>query len=743
MNHPTAAEESPDANRPAESVSADDEVTELRLRLHEGLPTGMSGSGAAAPDKQRPGTGAPLDGDSTQVFQDTIIEDWGDEAEVTMVMPSSQPPTPASPRPPAVDTGIPDAPGASQTAVRPGEGEVTVAAGVPSTAVPATNPSAEPELESKLGPVLEMESAAKPGPVTWPSVAGSTGVDGTPRRMERYEIRRRLGQGGMATVYLAHDPKIGRDVALKLLHPSLSADDECRTRFMREARAAGSLSHPHIVIVHDVGEIDGTPFMAMELLEGDSLAEVLEKEQVLPIRDVVSLGIELGAALEYAHGKGVVHRDIKPANIMMLPDHRGIKVTDFGIAHIEQAGVQQHTVVGAVLGTPQYMSPEQARGDKLDGRSDLFSVGIVLYQALTGDRPFKGETMFSIAQQITSTVPPPITTRRPDTPPSLRRVVEKCLAKQPEQRFASGAELGRALRRVAAELDAAAAEKHKPRILPLRLKWALMMAGIVALVMGVAATVITQRQYSALLAQASDYGAAFTRFIGRQNAAQMLSEEWEVIDVAVQEAMRTRNFERITVIDKGGIVRVSTIPDLVGKPYKSAATPIGSLAGEVSASRYDTPAGPVLGFDAPVTFRDQQVGRVMLGVPERPLAQVARLSITLMVVLAVVTVAAVAVAMYFVANWFAKPIKLVVESMEELSRGHYGHRIAETRSDEFGELFTAFDRLAGALQRRAESEPGTSPSLTLAPTMDARPAAQAGDAAATPSPAPARPQRDA
>ncbi len=537
-----------------------------------------------------------------------------------------------------------------------------------------------------------------------PGKSAGDGPDSALRQVGRYQIRQRLGRGGMASVYRAHDPTIGRDVAIKFLHASLSEDEECRTRFVREARAAGALSHPNIVVVHDVGELEGRPFMAMELLEGQSLAEVLQAQPTLSIRDVLTLGMQLARALEYAHARGIVHRDIKPGNIMLLADKSAMKVTDFGIAHIEDASMQQQTLVGAVLGTPQYMSPEQTRGEKLDGRSDLFSAGIVLYQALTGERPFKGDNMVVVAQQIANSEPPPINTRRPDTPAALRRVVERCLAKQPEQRYASGTEVANALRKVYDELEAAEAEKNKPRILPLRLKWALMMAALVALVMGITTAVISQRQYSALMAQASDYGAALTRFIAAQNAAAVLGEEWEVVDIAVQETMKTRNFERITVIDSAGVVRASTVPGLAGQPYKpAAAQALASLAGGgVSASRYQAAGAPVLGFEAPVMYRDRQVGRVALGVLEGPLSEVARLSITLMVVLALVTVAAVALAMFFVANWFARPIQLVVDSMGELAMGHYGHRIAEKRRDEFGQLFAAFDQLAGALQQREQ-----------------------------------------
>lgn len=570
------------------------------------------------------------------------------------------------------------------------------------------------------------------------SLQGAAGV----QQVGRYLIRERLGRGGMATVFKAHDPTINRDVAIKFLHASLCADDEYRARFLREARAAGGLSHPNIVVVHDVGEIDGRPYMAMELIEGTSLAEELEKNKQMPIRDVVVMGMQLARALDYAHVRGIVHRDIKPGNIMRLAGSQTVKVTDFGIAHMDDRGededtdAAQHTRIGDVLGTPQYMSPEQANGEKLDGRSDLFSTGIVLYQMLTGRRPFRGDSLVAVATRITTEDPPPITKQRPDVPASLRRVVDRCLAKQPGNRFQTGRELSDALAKVLAELDEIAREKNRPRIVPLRVKWAAMMAAIVAVVMGLTAAIITQRQYAAMMDQVSDYGASLARMIAQQNAAAVLGEDWEQVDVGVQEIMKTRNFERVTVIDLGGIVRVSSNSGLVGQPYRPEATETIGKHGAIAATRYAGANGsPILGFEAPIFFQDKQVGRVALGVPEEPLTQVARLSIMLMVVLAVVTVLAVAIAMYFVANWFAKPIRLVAESMAEIGKGRFDHRINEQRKDEFGELYVAFDAMAQALQDRAAAGIDTPLPPTLATprtgihsTRDATPGSDTGPA---------------
>ena len=517
----------------------------------------------------------------------------------------------------------------------------------------------------------------------------------------RYQILERIGRGGMATVFKAHDPTIGRDVAIKFLHASLCEGEDYRARFLQEARAAGGLSHPNIVIVHDVGEIEGRPYMAMELLGGTTLAEELEASKTIPVRDAVVVGIQLARALDYAHAKGIVHRDIKPANIMRVAGSRTIKVTDFGIAHMDSSNeASLRTRAGDVLGTPQYMSPEQTRGEKLDGRSDLFSAGIVLYQMIAGHRPFRGDSLVAVATKIANEAAPPIDKTRTDVPNSLRRLIDRCLAKNPAQRFQSGAELADALVKVLAEIDEDARERNKPRIVPLRVKWALMMAAIVAVVMGISATLITQRQVSALMSQAIDYGASTARFMAAQNAALVLGEEWEAVEVLVEKIMKTGDYERITVADANGVVRAASDSKLVGQPYKAPSGERLGTRDKVVAERYFVGGEPMLGFDVPVTFQEQTAGRVTLGIRERPLTEVARLSISLMVVLAVVTVLAVAVAMYFVANWFAKPIKLVGESMGEIAKGRFDHRINEQRKDEFGELYAAFDAMAAALEER-------------------------------------------
>ena len=231
----------------------------------------------------------------------------------------------------------------------------------------------------------------------------------------RYRIMRKLGSGGMADVYLAEDEELGRRVAIKILNDKYAPDDQFVERFRREAKNAAGLSHPNIVSIYDRGEAEGTYYIAMEYLDGRSLKELVVARGPLPIPDAIAATRQVLSALRFAHRKGVVHRDIKPHNVMADADGR-LKVTDFGIA---RAGVSQMTEAGSIIGTAQYLSPEQARGAPVDQRSDLYSMGIVLYEMLTGQVPFTGESPVEIAMKHLSDPPrPPRCSARTSRPTS-------------------------------------------------------------------------------------------------------------------------------------------------------------------------------------------------------------------------------------------------------------------------------------------------------------------------------------
>jgi serine/threonine protein kinase len=260
-------------------------------------------------------------------------------------------------------------------------------------------------------------------------------------RLGKYKLLAKIGQGAMGEVHRAHDPGLNRDVALKMVSTGLATSPEHTTRFKREAQSAAQLNHPNIVTVFDFGEEAGKIFMAMELLEGQDLRRLIGSPALGDPARVIDLTLQICEGLEYAHSKNVIHRDLKPGNIRVLPNGR-IKILDFGLARL---GASEMTQTGVVMGTPNYMSPEQAQGATADARSDIFAVGALMYEMLTGQKAFDGESVHSVINQVATREPTPLAQRRSDLTPSLINVVEKALAKDPKGRFQTAREMRAAL----------------------------------------------------------------------------------------------------------------------------------------------------------------------------------------------------------------------------------------------------------------------------------------------------------
>ncbi|HEX7280890.1 MAG TPA: serine/threonine-protein kinase, partial [Vicinamibacterales bacterium] len=276
---------------------------------------------------------------------------------------------------------------------------------------------------------------------------------GAGARLGPYEIVAPLGAGGMGEVYRAKDSRLNRTVAIKVLAEDAANDSDRRERFEREAKAISALDHPNICPLYDVGDHQGTYFLVMPCLEGETLADRLTRGPV-PVDQAIKTAIEIATALDVAHRHGIIHRDLKPGNIMLTK--AGVKLLDFGLAKLKKAEgplgettMVKGTGVGTLLGTMPYMSPEQIEGRDVDARSDIFSFGAVIYELITGERAFKGDTAASVIGAIMKDQPPPITSRQPLTPAALDHVVATCLEKDPEERWQSAADIARELKWIA------------------------------------------------------------------------------------------------------------------------------------------------------------------------------------------------------------------------------------------------------------------------------------------------------
>jgi serine/threonine-protein kinase len=316
-------------------------------------------------------------------------------------------------------------------------------------------------------------------------------------KLGRYAIQSELGRGAMGVVYKATDTALERTVAVKTVNMALERDgaEKYEARFYQEARAAGSLNHPNIVTVYDVGKEGNVAYMAMEFIEGEELRSLLASGRALPVSQAVSIAAQVAEGLAYAHQHGVVHRDIKPANIMVLADGP-VKITDFGIARM-RASNDELTQSGMMLGSPKYMSPEQVIGKRADHRSDIFSLGVILYEMLTGSAPFTGENVTALMYQIVNFVPPAPSAVNPAVPELLNFIAAKMLAKPLEERYPSAQELANDLRNCERQISAPTAITQPLR--PLGLGTAGLAAG--ALAAGTEPELAVTQAQSVVLAQ--------------------------------------------------------------------------------------------------------------------------------------------------------------------------------------------------------------------------------------------------
>ncbi len=525
----------------------------------------------------------------------------------------------------------------------------------------------------------------------------------------RYRIDGRLGEGAMADVFRAFDPGIGRTVAIKVLKPEYGRDPELGERFLREARAAGALNHPNIATVYDVGEADGVAYIAMELIEGQPLDTLLLAQGRLPYERVLALGQQLASALDYAHRAGVVHRDVKPSNILLSADGRTAKLLDFGVARIGDIDVSgtdgrlARTQVGQMIGTPRYMSPEQALGIPVDQRSDLFSLGVVLYEMVTGKVAFPGMGLATLAIQIAQERVEPITRSAADCPPGLRFVIDKLLAKKPEQRFADGHAVYEALTR---EIAATAEAAPGRRGLPLKVKLPLALVTVTAIALVASVSSILERQQRTLEHMAIVSGRSIAAFVTGNTAVLAADnaglapeqQDWTALQAFVASASRDQEIRDMVVADTGGIVRAADDAKLIGTRYRRTAgeAAIGSDAGVTAAP--DRGRGAGLRFVRPIRYAGAEFGTVDLVLRRTALDAAIDNARMLLTVLSLVIMGVVLVIGYLSGAMVARPLARLRKALDEAAKSDFALRISHRRRDEFGAAFDAFNRAAAAVE---------------------------------------------
>jgi len=528
------------------------------------------------------------------------------------------------------------------------------------------------------------------------------------RRIGRYELGPEIGRGNMAAVYRAFDPRLQRELAIKLLRPGFARDGQYRRSFLTEAHAAGRLAHPGIVTIHDVGESGDTPFIAMELLEGRTLQQRVEQEGFLAAGEVVDIALHLARALDYAHSKGIVHRDVKADNVVLTAGGTQPKLTDFGIARLRQPDSRASTTEEVIVGTPNYMAPEQVAGKNVDGRTDLYALGVLMYFLLSGRLPFASDTTAATLDSIMHDPPPALRPGDRQTPSALVELVQTLMAKSPSDRYQTGAELADALLQIQHELEAM--NRGRWRI-PLSVRWPAAMGLLVAVTLVVGSAIVYQRQRDAMTELVFDYGASMVDTISADAAEDLLLGDHVAVQAMVLDMQRNKQMAYLRIADREGTVIASSRPDEVGKAQEAMTSgePLAEREGLGRISSYSDGETEGFLFQTPVVYRDQRIGEMALGISSGPLTSAMKTSLLAMASLMVATLLTVLVGTWLLSWRLRLPLRMLRRGLDKVTEGDMGHRIRSQRRDEFGELFARYNMMVEALDARRGKAAGGEP----------------------------------
>jgi len=534
-----------------------------------------------------------------------------------------------------------------------------------------------------------------------------------PRMLGRYRILDEVGRGATALVYRAYDPQLDRFLAIKLLRQRLAKDDAYRKGFIREARLAAQLTHSNIVTIYDVGISDNKPYIAMELLEGSTLEEVLKRNKKLNLNSAISIASQLASALAYAHNGGVVHRDIKPGNIILLKDRKTVKLMDFGIAQIDDNLVKSGLLNDKVLGTPEYMSPEQILGQKIDNRSDIYSLGVLLYKMLAGLPPFMSDELGDLFKQIIKSKQPEILIENEQVKDDVKDLLRKLLQKKPDKRFQSASLLQVELQHIFGKLKKEKT-KNSTRFSSLTLRWTITMASIVFVSMCVGLLVVYLTQYRALSGITYDYGHTIGKMIAYQSSEAIVLEDSIGLNALVNESLKNEQLETIYILDRKGKVLASNDKPQVG--IRLLVPDEQDLVREIGMTRIyqdqQASAQAIFNVSMPIRFGDKLVGKLFVSFSTKSMYQASNLTLVTMLVVMLVTLLVVSVATLVLARQTSRDYKRVALGLRKMALGRVDARIFSERNDEASQLFTAFNQLAAYLDRLFDSRNGKGKSDT-------------------------------
>jgi len=519
-------------------------------------------------------------------------------------------------------------------------------------------------------------------------------------RIGRYQIVRELGRGSMSIVYEGFDGRIDRHLAIKVLRARYARDVSARQRFLREARAAGGLSHPNIVTVFDVGQAESAPYLVMELLEGGTLESWLSREhpEELDVPQLLELAVQLSRALAYAHDNGVIHRDIKPANVHYDPGTNLAKMMDFGIAATGVRAPKDEDNPD-FAGTLTHMAPERLEGEPASVQSDLYSLGVVLYELLSGRLPFEARDVPSLVENIANRKVRPLVPTRADTPRELVDLTRRLIAHEPQSRPTSAAQVADELEEIRAGLRHGLLESVRRKSAAWR--WPVLTALGVSVIMLLGMAQFYYAQKQAMAQTTFGFGDALASLVAQETAEALILEDNTALSVLVSDFAANPEIRYLHITDTSDTVQASTNPYLRGE---RAPAPVGSLverdSGSVQLRRSEE---NVLEFSVPIRFQARRVGEVRLGLDGGGLDAAVASTLWMLSTIFVAALLALAIGLAWMTRRQQRSLTRLAWGLKRLRRGQCEFRLETDRRDEFLHVNSQFNRLAVLLDEARRS----------------------------------------